>query len=105
MTTHTSHTPSPDQAWHAQLRMTHTFHVSLGSNEPVAGQLEATLKNSRAHVDKWLISRRGGCYEHCITVDGIGEDTARELRKALASLDGGIKVHVEHMLHFAGERH
>lgn len=84
----------------AQFRMTHTFHLSVGANEPAAGQLESTLKSASARVDKWQILRRGGCYEHSITVGGIGEASARALRKALASLNSEIKVHVEHMLHF-----
>jgi hypothetical protein len=83
-----------------QFRMTHTFHLSLGANQPAAGQLESTLQSSNARVDKWLILRRGGFYEHSITVGGIGEASARALRKALASLNSEIKVHVEHMLHF-----
>lgn len=83
-----------------QFRMTHTFHLSLGAGEPAAGQLESTLKSASARVDKWLIQRRGGSYEHSITVGGIGETAARTLRKALASLNSEIKVHVEHMLHF-----
>lgn len=94
MSTHTS--PSLD----TQFRMTHTFHLQLGANEPVASQLESTLKSAEARIDKWLILRRGGCYEHSITVGGIGEASARALRKALSSLNSGIKVHVEHMLHF-----
>lgn len=92
MSTHTS--------LDTQFRMTHTFHLQLGANEPAASQLESTLKSAEARVDKWLILRRGGCYEHSITVGGIGEASARALRKALASLNNGIKVHVEHMLHF-----
>lgn len=83
-----------------QFRMTHTFHLSLGVGQPIAGQLESTLKSANARVDKWLIMRRGGSYEHSITVGGIGENSARALRKALASLNKEIKVHVEHMLHF-----
>ncbi|MYM66290.1 hypothetical protein GTP45_05495 [Pseudoduganella sp. FT55W] len=83
-----------------QFRMTHTFHLSLGASQPAAGELESTLKSSNARVDKWLILRRGGFYEHSITVGGIGEASARALRKALASLNSEIKVHVEHMLHF-----
>ncbi|MYM25361.1 hypothetical protein GTP46_22285 [Duganella sp. FT135W] len=83
-----------------QFRMTHTFHLHLGSSQPAAGQLESTLKESNARIDKWLILRRGGNYEHSITVGGIGEAAARTLRKALSSLNNEIKVHVEHMLHF-----
>lgn len=98
MTTLTS--PSQDSLLDNQFRMTHTFHLSLGANEPAAGQLESTLKSSSARVDKWLILRRGGSYEHSITVGGIGEASARTLRKALANLNSEIKVHVEHMLHF-----
>lgn len=89
-------------AWRNQFRLTHTFHISSGADDLIAGQLELTLRNSQAHVDKWVISRRGGFYDHCITVDGIGDESARELRKELASLNGEIKVHVEHMLHFEG---
>ncbi|WP_395407226.1 hypothetical protein ACHMW6_11505 [Pseudoduganella sp. UC29_106] len=103
MTTHTSHSPSHDiSAWRDQYRLTHTFHLSLGTNEPIAGQVESTLKRSQAKVDKWVISRRGGFYDHCITVEGIGDESARELRKEFANLNGEIKVHVEHMVHFAG---
>ncbi len=99
MTTHT--TSSQDtSALDQQFRMTHTFHLSLGAGQPAAGQLESTLKSANARVDKWLITRRGGSYEHSITVGGIGEASARALRKALASLNQEIKVHVEHMLHF-----
>lgn len=82
-------------------RLTHTFHIVLGASEPGAGLLESTLHRSGACVDKWRIVRRGGRYEHCITVDGVDERSARALRQEFASLDGGIKVHVEHMLHFA----
>ena len=85
---------------HQQFRMTHTFHLLLGAQEPAAGQLESTLKNAQARVDKWLIHRRGGHYAHRITVGGIGEHAARALRTALASLNQEIKVHVEHVLHF-----
>jgi len=101
MTTQTSHSPALDAtAWRNQFRMTHTFHVSLGTNEPVAGQLESTFKSSKARIEKWVISRRGGFYDHSITVEGIGDESARELRRELAGLNGEIKVHVEHMLHF-----
>ncbi|MBV7535597.1 hypothetical protein KW842_07460 [Duganella sp. sic0402] len=93
----TSHHTAPLDS---QFRMTHTFHLSLGADQPAAGQLESTLKSSAARIDKWLILRRGGSYEHSITVDGIGEAAARTLRKAFASLNSEIKVHVEHMLHF-----
>ncbi|WP_028103525.1 hypothetical protein [Pseudoduganella violaceinigra] len=104
MQTQSSCSPSHDiSAWRDQFRMTHTFHLSLGANEPIAGQLESTLKRSKARVEKWVISRRGGFYEHCITVEGIGDESARELRKELAGLNGEIKVHVEHMLHFGSE--
>lgn len=100
----TSQTTSQDlTAWRNQFRLTHTFHISSGANELIAGQLESTLKNSNAHVDKWVISRRGGFYDHCITVEGIGDDSARELRKEFANLNGEIKVHVEHMIHFDSE--
>lgn len=97
--------PSPHDisVWGSQFRMTHTFHLSLGVDESIAGRLESTFKSSQAHIDKWVIVRRGGCYDHCITVDGIGEETARELRKELAGLASGIKVHVEHLLHFGSE--
>lgn len=100
MTTLTAHFPDNVSALDNQFRMTHTFHLLLGASEPVASQLESTLKSSNARVDKWLILRRGGCYEHSITVGGIGEASARGLRKAFASLNSEIKVHVEHMLHF-----
>ncbi len=98
--------PSPHDisVWGSQFRMTHTFHLSLGANEAIAGRLESTLKNSQAHVDKWVIVRRGGCYDHCITVEGIGEESARELRKELAGLASGIKVHVEHLLRFDSDK-
>nr|WP_315253298.1 hypothetical protein [uncultured Duganella sp.] len=99
MTTQTTHTQD-NSSLDSQFQMTHTFHLLLGANEPAAGQLESTLKNSSARVDKWLILRRGGSYEHSITVGGIGEASARTLRKALVSLNSEIKVHVEHMLHF-----
>jgi hypothetical protein len=101
MTTQTSCSPSHESgAWHSQFRMTHTFHLSSGVKEPIAAQLESTLQNAKARVDKWVILRRGGWYEHCITVEGIGEEAARELRRTLASLNSEIKVHVEHILHF-----
>lgn len=104
MTTLTASSPSQDlSAWRQQFRMTHTFHLSLGTSEPIAGQLEATLKNAKARIEKWVISRRGGCYDHCITVEGIGDESARELRREFVSLNGEIKVHVEHMLHFGSE--
>ena len=90
-------------AWNKQFRLTHTFHLFSGTTELIAGQLESTLKSAKAHVDKWVISRRGGRYEHCITVDGIGEESARELRKEFASLNSEIRVHVEHMIHFEKE--
>jgi hypothetical protein len=100
----TSLSPAHDaSAWRNQFRMTHTFHLVLGSNAPVAGQLESTLQEADARIEKWVILRRGGSYEHCITVVGIGDESARELRKELASLNGEIKVHVEHMLHFDSE--
>jgi hypothetical protein len=103
MSTQTSHTTSPGaSAWRDQFRLTHTFHLSLTTNEPIAGQVESTLQRSKAKVDKWVISRRGGFYDHCITVEGIGDESARELRREFASLNGEIKVHVEHMVHFAG---
>jgi hypothetical protein len=101
MTTNTSCLPSlVTSAWRDQFRMTHTFHLSLGANEPIASQVESTLTTSNARIEKWVISRRGGFYDHCITVEGIGDDSARELRKEFARLNGDIKVHVEHMLHF-----
>ena len=99
MITQTS--PSPDtSSLDSQFHMTHTFHLRLGTSELAASQLESTLKTSHARVNKWLILRRAGCYEHSITVDGIGVASARALRKALANLSKEIKVHVEHMLHF-----
>jgi hypothetical protein len=104
MTTHTA--PSPGHnigALSNQFRMTHTFHLVSDANEPLAGQLESALKSARAQVEKWVISRRGGRYEHCIIVEDIGEDSARELRRKFASLSGEIKVRVEHMLHFERE--
>jgi hypothetical protein len=92
--------PQDASALDHEFRMTHTFHLQIGANQPAAGQLESTLQSANARVDKWLILRRGGYYEHNITVGGIGEAAARTLRKALASLNNDIKVHVEHMLHF-----
>jgi len=104
MTIQTSFSPSPDSsAWRTQFRLTHTFHLSLGTEAPAAGELESTLKNANARVDKWVISRRAGFYEHVITVEGIGDEAARELRKEFAGLNGNIKVHVEHMVHFGSE--
>lgn len=90
-------------SWRDQFRLTHTFHVLVGSDDPIAGKLESTLKESDAQIDKWVISRRAGTYEHVITVEGFGDESARELRKELAGLDGHIKVHVEHMVHFGNE--
>jgi len=104
MTTQTSFTPSQDvSAWRSDFRLTHTFQVVSHTSEPNAGQLESTLKNFKAQIEKWVILRRGGWHEHSITVEGISDDSARELRKELASLNGEIKVHVEHMLHFESE--
>lgn len=104
MTTTTSCTPSQDNsAWRKQFRLTHTFHLRVGSGETAAGQLESTFKNSNARIDKWVIVRRAGCYEHSVTVGGIGDESARELRKELAGLNGDIKVHVEHMVHFGND--
>ncbi|MBA5690267.1 hypothetical protein [Rugamonas apoptosis] len=101
MSTQTSHSPSNDtSAWRSQFRMTHTFHLLLGTNEPVAGEVESALKRAQARIEKWVIVRRGGCYEHCIVVEGIDDESARALRKEFAGLTGQIKVHVEHMLHF-----
>jgi len=99
MTKLTTHIPDTS-ALDSQFQMTHTFHLLLGANEPAAGQVESTFKNSSARIDKWRILRRGGSYEHSITVGGIGEAAARALRKALANLNSDSKVHVEHMLHF-----
>jgi hypothetical protein len=96
--------PQDASALDREFRMTHTFHLQVGANQPAAGQLESALKSANARVDKWLILRRGGCYEHNITIGGIGEASARTLRKALASLNSEIKVHVEHMLHFDNAR-
>lgn len=104
MTSQTSFSPSHDvSAWRNQFRLTHTFHLSLGADDPIAGQVESTLKTAKARIDKWVIVRRGGFYEHCITVEGIGDESARELRKEFAGLSGEIKVHVEHMVHFGSE--
>ena len=101
MSLQTSCTPSHDiSAWRSQFRMTHTFHLLPGTNEPAAGQLEATLKRANAQIEKWTIVRRAGRYEHCIIVEGIDDESARTLRKELAGLSGGSKAHVEHMLHF-----
>lgn len=97
--------PQDASALDHEFRMTHTFHLHVGANQPAAGQLESTLKSAHARVDKWLIQRRGGSYEHSITVGGIGEAAARTLSKALASLNSEIKVHVEHMLHFDRPAH
>lgn len=101
MTTITS-TPTSHEAsaWRSQFRLTHTFHLLLGTNEPIAGQLEAILKRAHARIEKWVIVRRAGSYDHCIIVEGITDETARALRKEFAGLTGQIKVHVEHMLHF-----
>ena len=90
-------------AWRQQFRLTHTFHLCSGADESIAGQLEATLKQAKAQIDKWLIVRRAGRYEHSIIIEGIGEESARELRKEFASLRSDIKVHVEHLLHFERE--
>lgn len=104
MSTQTSHSPANDiSAWRSQFRMTHTFHLLLGTNEPAAGEVESALQRAQARIEKWVIVRRGGCYEHCIIVEGIGDESARALRKEFASLDGEIKAHVEHMLHFDSE--
>lgn len=101
MSPHTSYSPFHDiSAWRDQFRLTHTFHLSTGTTEPIAGQLESTLESSKARIEKWVILRRRGCYVHRITVEGIGDESARQLRKELANLDGEIKVHVEHVLHF-----
>ena len=101
---HTSCSPAGDiGALRKQFRMTHTFHLSVGTSEPIAGALESTFQSSKARIEKWVISRRGGCYDHCVTVEGIGEESARELRRELAGLNGRIKVNVEHMLHFGSE--
>jgi len=104
MSLHTACPPSHDiSAWRNQFRLTHTFHLLSGVNESIAGQLESTLKKAKASIEKWVIVRRTGGYEHCIIVEGIGDESARALRKELASLNGEIKVHVEHMLHFDSE--
>jgi hypothetical protein len=87
-------------AWRQPFRLTHTFHLCSGADDSIAGQLESALKQARAQIDKWLIVRRAGRYEHSITIEGIGEESARELRKEFASLGSDIKVHVEHLLHF-----
>ena len=100
MTTITSQDTS---AWRQQFRLTHTFHLWSGTDDSIAGQLEATLKQARAQIEKWLIVRRAGRYEHCITLEGIGDESARALRKELASLGSEIRVHVEHLLHFERE--
>ncbi|MBV8633668.1 MAG: hypothetical protein JO002_04200 [Burkholderiaceae bacterium] len=100
MSTITSHDSS---AWRQQFRLTHTFHLRSGADDSLAGQLEATLKQARAQIDKWLIVRRAGRYEHSITIEGIGEESARALRKEFASLSSDIKVHVEHLVHFERE--
>ncbi|MBA5639254.1 hypothetical protein H3H37_19525 [Duganella sp. LX20W] len=103
MTTQPTFSPSDDiSAWRSQFRLTHTFHVLLGTSEPVAGALEALLKRAGARIEKWVIVRRAGCYEHCIIVEGIDDEAARALRKEFAGLTGQIKVHVEHMLHLDG---
>ena len=96
----TSQSSRDTSAWRSQFRLTHTFHLLLGTNEPIAGQLEAILKRAQARIEKWVIVRRAGCYEHCIIVEGIDDESARVLRKEFAGLTGQIKVHVEHMLHF-----
>lgn len=88
-------------AWRSQFRLTHTYHLLSGTDEPVAGQLESILQRAQARIGKWVIVRRaGGNYEHNIIVEGIDDESARALRKEFASLTGQIKVHVEHMLHF-----
>lgn len=89
-------------AWRSQFRLTHTFHLVSNTDEPIAGQLESVLQRARARIEKWVIVRRAGRYEHSIIVEGIDDDAARALRKEFASLAGQIKVHVEHMLHFDG---
>ena len=102
MTTITSHDTS---AWRNQFRLSHTFHLRASAGDTLAGQLESTLKQARAQIEKWQIVRRAGCYEHCITVEGIGDDAARALRKELAGLGSDIRVQVEHLLHFEREVH
>jgi len=93
-------TSQDTSAWRNQFRLTHTFHLRSGADDSIAGQLESTLKQAKAQIDKWLIVRRAGRYEHSITIEGIGEESARELRKEFAGLSNDIKVHVEHLLHF-----
>jgi hypothetical protein len=104
MTTTTSRTPALDNsAWRDQFRLTHTFHLRVATDETAIGQLESTFKGSNARIDKWVIVRRAGCYEHSVTIEGIGDESARELRRELAGLNGDIKVHVEHMVHFGSD--
>lgn len=97
MSNYLSHDTS---AWRNQFRLTHTFHLRTGTDDTLAGPLESILKQAEAQIEKWLIVRRAGCYEHSITVEGIGDDSARALRKELAGLGRDIRVQVEHLLHF-----
>ncbi|MBA5607176.1 hypothetical protein H3H36_17605 [Duganella sp. FT3S] len=104
MNTQASRPSSHDiSAWRSQYRLTHTFHLLLDTNAPIASEVEAVLQRAQARVEKWVIVRRAGCYEHCIIVEGISDESARALSKEFAGLAGQIKVHVEHMLHFGGE--
>ncbi|HJV03417.1 MAG TPA: hypothetical protein VJ752_22970 [Burkholderiaceae bacterium] len=104
MSTQPSSQSSHDiSAWRSQYRLTHTFHLLLDNSAPIASEVEAALRRAHARVEKWVIVRRAGCYEHSILVEGISDESARALRKEFAGLAGQIKVHVEHMLHFGGE--
>lgn len=96
--------PSPPDAsaWRSQFRLTHTFHLLSNTDEPIAGQVESVLQRAQARIEKWVIVRRAGRYEHSIIIEGIDDAAAHALRKEFAGLAGQIKVQVEHMLHFDG---
>ncbi|WP_148281891.1 hypothetical protein [Paraburkholderia phenoliruptrix] len=79
-------------------RLTNVFRVVSREATPVSSAIESHLKGANGCIERWTIVRTGDVLEHKITVTGLSEREARELRDKLRSLDGSLKTHLEHLL-------
>jgi hypothetical protein len=83
-------------------KLTHTVHLVSTSNLGVVSTAAALLEDEEVAVDRWAVTRCGGNLEQRIGLGEMTEMRAIQLREQLASLNGVLRVRMEHHFIRAG---
>ena len=77
-------------------QLTHTLHLVSVLSMDVVSRVTAHLHEQQASVGHLVVSRSGDVLAQTIVLDDMTERRAKDLREQLLTLDGVLRIRLEH---------